>query len=60
MGFADYLSRNPTGKAPNPNIEDNSFVITTINEITFSLIKNNLTPNEANACNADIKKSQFK
>ena len=55
MGFGDYLSRNPKGKAPDPNVEDNNFIMKTINEITFSLIKNDLTLNEANACNPDIK-----
>ena len=57
MGFADYLSCNPTGKAPDPNTEDNNFVINEIiNEITFNLIKNDLTPNGANKHYADIKR----
>ena len=59
MGFADYLSRNPSGKAPKPNTEDNYFVINTIDEITFNLIKNDLTPKGANVYNADTKQDNL-
>ena len=55
MGFADYLSRNPSGVAPTPNIEDNNFVINAIDEIKFNLIKNDLTPNGVNAHSSDTK-----
>ena len=55
MGFADYLSRNPSGKAPPPTEEDKNFVINTINELTFSLIKNNLAPFGASVAKADKK-----
>ena len=59
MGFADYLSRNSSGKAPKPNTEDNNFVINAIDEITFNLIKNDLTPNGANVYNADTKQDNL-
>ena len=55
MGFADYLSRNPSGVAPTPDIEDNNFVINAIDEIKFNLIKNDLTPNGVNAHSSDTK-----
>ena len=55
MGFADYLSRNPSGLAPSPNTEDNNFVINAIEEIKFNLIKNDLTPNKVNAHSSDAK-----
>ena len=56
MGFADYLSRNPSGNAPPPpSEEDKNFVITTINEITFALIRNSITPNGASKFIADKK-----
>ena len=56
MGFADYLSRNPTGKPPPPPTEeDKKFVINTINEITFALIKNSLAANGASVSKADKK-----
>ena len=58
MGFADYLSRNPSGVAPTPNIEDNNFVINAIDEIKLNLIKNNLTPNGVNAHSSDTKTSR--
>ena len=45
MGAADYLSRNPTGEASKPSEEDNNFVINTIDEKKFTLIRNALTPN---------------
>ena len=59
MGFADYLSQNPSGKAPKPKTEDNNFVINTIDQITFNLIKNDLTPNGANVYNADTKQDNL-
>ena len=55
MGFADYLSRNLSGVAPTPNIEDNNFVINAIDEIKFNLIKNDLTPNGVNVHSSDTK-----
>ena len=59
MGFADYLSRNPSDKAPKPNTKDNNFVINTLDEITFNLIKIDLTPNGANVYNADTKQDNL-
>ena len=54
MGFADYLSRNPSGNAPPPpSEEDKNFVVNTINEITFIVIKNSITPNGASEFIAD-------
>ena len=46
-GFADYLSRNPSGEAIQPSEEDNNFVINTIEEIKFTLLRNALTSNGA-------------
>ena len=56
MGFADYLSRNPSGNAPPPppSEKDKNFVINTINE-TFALIKNSITPSGASEFIADKK-----
>ena len=44
-GFADYPSRNPTGDAIQPSDEEKNFVINTIDEINFRLLRNALTPN---------------
>ena len=48
MGFADYLSRNPSGEAIQPFEEDKNFVIDTIDEIKFTPLRNALNPNRAN------------
>ena len=58
MSFADYLSRIPTGKAPSPT-EDKNFVINTINDITFALIKNSLAPNGASVSKGDKKQVNY-
>ena len=58
MGFADYLNRNPSGDPIPPSEEDKNFVINTIDELKFALIRNALTPKGATKAtnqNADIK-----
>ena len=58
MGFADYLSRNPSGDPIPLSEEDKNFVINVIDELKFTLIRNTLTPNGAIKAinqNADIK-----
>ena len=58
MGFADYLSRNPSGDPIPPSEEDKNFVINDIDELKFTLIRNALAPNgaiKATNQNADIK-----
>ena len=58
MGFADYLSRNLSGDPIPPSEEDKNFVITVIDELKFTLIRNALAPNGATKAtnqNADIK-----
>ena len=45
MGFADYLSRNPSGEAIYPSDEDENFVINTIDETKFTLLRTALSPN---------------
>ena len=55
MGFAEYLSRNPTGNAPEPSEEDENFVINIIGNIIFALIKNYLAQNGASNYSADEK-----
>ena len=58
MGFADYLSRNPSGDPIPPSEEDKNFVINVIDELKFTLIRNILTTNgaiKATNQNADIK-----
>ena len=47
MGFAGYLSRNPTGEAIQPTDEDKNFVINTIEEIKLFITRNSLSPNGA-------------
>ena len=47
MGFADYLSRNPTGEAIPPTDEDKNFVIKTIEEFKLFITRNSLSPNGA-------------
>ena len=57
-GFANYLSRNPSGDPIPPSEEDKNFVINVIDELKFTLIRNTLTPNgaiKATNQNADIK-----
>ena len=46
MGFAEYLSRNPTGEAIPPT-DKNNFVINAIEEIKLFLTRNSLSPNGA-------------
>ena len=48
MGFADNLSRNPTGEAIPLSDEDKNFVINSIEEAKFVLLRNALAPNGAN------------
>ena len=48
MGFADYLIRNSSGEAIQPSDNDKNFVIKTIEEIKFKLLRYALTPNGAN------------
>ena len=48
MGIAVYLRRNPSGEATQPSDDDKNFVINTIEEIKFTLLRNALTPNVAN------------
>ena len=48
MGFADYLSRNPTGEAIPPTDADKNFVINTIEEFKLFKARNSLSPNGAN------------
>ena len=58
MGFANYLSRNPSGDPIPTSEEDKNFVINVIDELKFTLIRNTLTPNgavKATNQNADIK-----
>ena len=58
MSFADYLSRNLSGDPIPPSEEDKNFVINTIDELKFALIRNALTPigaTKATNQNADIK-----
>ena len=60
MGFADYLSRNPSGEAIQPSDEDKNIVINTIDEINFTRLRNALTPSGANETinqNADTKQA---
>ena len=47
MGFADFLSRNPTGEAIPPTDEDKNYVINTIDEIKLFITRNSLSPNGA-------------
>ena len=48
MGFADYLKRNPSGEATEPSDNDKNFVINTIRELKFTVLRNALTSNGAN------------
>ena len=48
MGFADYLSRNPTREAIQPTDEDKNFVINAIEEFKLFIARNSLSPNGAN------------
>ena len=48
MGFADYLSRNPSGEPILPSEEDKNIVINAIKELKFTLLCNALAPNAAN------------
>ena len=55
MGFADYLSRNPTGEAILPSDEDENFVLISKEEIKYFLLCNALTPNGATNHITDTK-----
>ena len=57
MGFADYLSRNPSSDAPPPSDKDKNFVINTIEEIKHALLRANIAPNGATNRNTEQKQS---
>ena len=57
MGFADYLSRNPSSDAPPPSDRDKNFVINTIEEIKHELLRANIAPNGATNKNTEQKQS---
>ena len=59
MVFANYLGRKLTGIVPNSSAEDNNFVINTMREIIFALIKSDLTLNGANAYSVDTKQVNY-
>ena len=44
MGFADYLSRNPSGKSKPENENDEKFVVNTIPEIKHAWLKHIIEP----------------
>ena len=44
MGFADYLSRHPSGSPTPINEDDEKFVINLIEEIKHVILKQNITP----------------
>ena len=46
MGFADYLSRNPSGKASPESEDDEKYVINTIQEIKHAWLKHTIKPSE--------------
>ena len=46
MGFADYLSRNPSGKASPEGEDDEKYVINTIREIKHAWLKHTIKPSE--------------
>ena len=48
MGFAEYLSTNPSGEPNLPSEEDKNFVINAIDEIKLTLLRHALAPNGAN------------
>ena len=54
MGFVDYLSSNPTGEAIPPSDGDKNFLIYSIEEIKFFLLRNALTPNGATSATNHI------
>ena len=61
MGFANYLSRNPTGDAIPLSEEDKNFVVNTIDEINFTLLRKALSSNGVNnATNHIENKLQMK
>ena len=57
LGFADYLSRDPSSDAPSPSDRDKNFVINTIEEIKHALLRANIAPNGAPNKNAEQKQS---
>ena len=57
MGFADYLSRNPSSDAPPPSDKDKNFVINIIEEIKHALLRVNIAPNGATNKNTEQKQS---
>ena len=57
MGFADYLSRNPSSDAPSPSDRDKNFVINTIEEIKHALLRANIAPNGATNKNTEQNQS---
>ena len=57
MGFADYLSRNPSSDAPPTSDRDKNFVINTIEEIKHALLRANIAPNGATNKNTEQNQS---
>ena len=57
MGFADYLSRNPSSDAPPPSNRDKNVVVNTTEEIKHALLRANIAPNGATNKNTEQKQS---
>ena len=57
LGFAYYLSRNPSCEAPPPSDKDENFVINTIEGIKHALLGVNIAPNGASNKNTEQKQS---
>ena len=58
MGFADYLSRHPSGSPTPINEDDEKFVINLIEEIKHAVLKQNINPIGSNKRTGKFNQSE--
>ena len=58
MGFADYLSRHPSGSPTPINEDDEKFVIILTEEIKHAVLKQNITPFDSNKPTVKFNQSE--
>ena len=60
MGFADYLSRNPSGAPSSTNEDDEKFVINLIEEMKHAILKQSINSFGSNKPTGNSNQSELK